>query len=358
MVLTSTFDDIYITDPQFIESTSKLARINVVAIGGGTGLSTLLKGIKKLVPQYIKRLTAIVTVSDNGGSSGKIIKDYKALPAPGDVRNCILALAENETLADLFRYRFGMGQLKGHSLGNLILTALTDLEDNFLNAIKKLAQILRIKGEVIPSLDLQTTLVAKFSNGVVVKGETQITDYGKKLIAHIEDIWLEPTNKANKPSELIAPAVAINRIKNADMIIIGPGSLYTSLVPNLLINNIKESLVKSNAYKLYISNIMTQYGETDGFNASMHIKMLKEVLGDNIFDGIVVNNKKPSLDLIKKYDQEKSQYVTFNKEKLKAFVTDIFVKDLLSVDSQNRIRHDSLKLAKVVKKVILQKVSK
>ncbi|HBT99328.1 MAG TPA: hypothetical protein DEA57_07670, partial [Sulfurihydrogenibium sp.] len=209
--------------------------MKVVAIGGGTGLSTLLRGLKYFVPDIIQDLTAIVTVSDNGGSTGILRKELN-IPAPGDVRNCITALAEDEDiLTKVMQYRFEEGEgLKGHSFGNLFLTVLTKITGDFLEAIEITSKILKIKGHIIPSTDSMVNLVAEFTDGNIIKGEVEITQYGRKLIAKIKRIWLEP-------EDVRAPQKAVDSILDADMIILGPGSLFTSIIPNLLIKDIRDA---------------------------------------------------------------------------------------------------------------------
>lgn len=322
--------------------------MKVVAIGGGTGLSSLLRGIKKFVPEYIQTLSAIVTVSDNGGSTG-ILRRELNIPAPGDVRNCITALAEDEDiLTKVMQYRFEEGEgLKGHSFGNLFLTVLTKITGDFLDAVEITSKILNIKGEIIPSTDEMVNLVAKFSDGQIVKGEVEITEYGRKLIAKIEDIWLEP-------SEVRAPQKAIDRILDSDIIIIGPGSLFTSIVPNFLIEDIKNAVLQSDAFKVYICNVMTQFGETDGFTASDHVKVINKVLtgnaNNNVIDYVILNTQIPPDEVLKRYLAENSEPVVADAGNLSRMGLKVYARDLLN--EGNYARHDPGKLNQLLLEII------
>jgi len=323
--------------------------MKVVAIGGGTGLSSLLRGIKHLVPNTISDLSAVVTVADNGGSSGRLREEMQ-IPAPGDIRNCIVALAEDEDiLAKVFQYRFEEGEgLKGHSFGNLFLSVLTKITKNFLDAVEITSDILKIKGKIIPSTDELVDVVAEFTDGVVIKGETQITEYGKKLKGKIKKIWLEPSN-------VKAPPEAVEKILGADFIILGPGSLYTSIIPNLLVKEIREALLNTKAYKIYICNVMTQYGETDRFSASDHIKALHKTVGKPFIDAAVINTTAPPDELIRKYMKENAEPVTADIGNISRIGITVFGEDLL--DTGNHIRHNPQKLAKTLVD-IFNKISK
>ena len=317
--------------------------MKVVAIGGGTGLSSLLRGVKHLVPSIITDLTAIVTVADNGGSSGRLREEMQ-IPAPGDIRNCIVALAEDEDiLAKVFQYRFIEGEgLKGHSFGNLFLSVLTKITGNFQDAIEITSDILKIKGKIIPSTDELVDIVAEFSDGTIVKGETQITEYGKKEKKKIKRIWMEPF-------DVKAPIEAVEKILAANFIILGPGSLYTSIIPNLLVNDIKEAILNTRATKVYICNVMTQYGETDRYKASDHIKALHQVVGDNFIDVAILNTKIPPDRLIKKYMSENSEPVTVDAGDISRMGITVVAEDLL--DAGNYVRHNPEKLTRTLLKV-------
>ena len=322
--------------------------MKVVAIGGGTGLSTLLRGLKYFVPDIIQDLTAIVTVSDNGGSTGILRKELN-IPAPGDVRNCITALAEDEDiLTKVMQYRFEEGEgLKGHSFGNLFLTVLTKITGDFLEAIEITSKILKIKGHIIPSTDSMVNLVAEFTDGNIIKGEVEITQYGKKLIAKIKRIWLEP-------EDVKAPQKAVDSILDADMIILGPGSLFTSIIPNLLIKDIRDAVLNSKAFKLYICNVMTQYGETDGFTASNHVKALNKIVtGDEestFLNAVLLNTTIPPDEVLKRYLKENSEPVVADVGNLSRMGLTVYAKDLL--DEGNYARHSPKKLDAAILAII------
>jgi uncharacterized cofD-like protein len=322
--------------------------VKVVAIGGGTGLSTLLRGLKYFVPDIIQDLTAIVTVSDNGGSTGILRKELN-IPAPGDVRNCITALAEDEDiLTKVMQYRFEEGEgLKGHSFGNLFLTVLTKITGDFLEAIEITSKILKIKGHIIPSTDSMVNLVAEFTDGNIIKGEVEITQYGRKLIAKIKRIWLEP-------EDVRAPQKAVDSILDADMIILGPGSLFTSIIPNLLIKDIRDAVLNSKAFKLYICNVMTQYGETDGFTASDHVKALNKIVAgdeESIFlNAVLLNTTIPPDEVLKRYLKENSEPVVADVGNLSRMGLTVYAKDLL--DEGNYARHSPKKLDAAILEII------
>ncbi|WP_456400962.1 gluconeogenesis factor YvcK family protein [Persephonella sp.] len=318
--------------------------MKVVAIGGGTGLSSLLRGIKHLVPETITDLSAIVTVADNGGSSGRLREEMQ-IPAPGDIRNCIVALAEDEDiLTQVFQYRFSNGNgLRGHSFGNLFLSVLTKITGDFLDAVEITSNILKIKGEIIPSTDKLVDIVAEFSDGNIIKGETQITEYGKQLKGKIVKIWMEP-------SDVEAPEKAVEKIRDADFLIFGPGSLYTSIIPNLLVKDIRDAVLDSNSYKIYICNVMTQYGETDGFNASDHIKVLHKTVGTDFIDAAIINTTMPPNELIKKYLKENSQPVTADAPEITKMGVTVYPKDL--IEAENYVRHNPEKLTAALLEVM------
>jgi len=324
--------------------------MKVVTIGGGTGLSSLLRGIKHLVPEKISDLTAIVTVADNGGSSGRLREEMQ-IPAPGDIRNCIVALAEDEDiLAKVFQYRFSNGEgLKGHSFGNLFLTVLTKIEGNFLDAIEITSNILNIKGKIIPSTDEMVDIVAEFTDGKVIKGETQITEYGKQLKGKIRKIWMEPEN-------VKAPEDAVKKIMEADFIILGPGSLFTSIIPNLLVNDIREAVLSSDAYKVYICNVMTQYGETDGFTASEHIKAIHSTVGKPFINAAIVNTTIPPDDVLRRYMKENAEPVVADAGNISRLGITVYAEDLL--DTGTYARHNPEKLTSTLLKVFKEKALK
>jgi uncharacterized cofD-like protein len=249
----------------------------IVTIGGGTGLSQLLAGLK----DHSGNLTAVVTVGDDGGSSGRLREDMGMLP-PGDVRNCIAALAEAEPLMrSLFQYRFGHGSgLEGHSFGNLFIAALTDLMGgNFEEAVRATSRVLAVRGQIVPCTTADVTLGARFADGDVVWGESNITHQGKR----IEQLMM-------KPEHVHAYPEAVEAIRAADMIVIGPGSLYTSVLPNLLVRDIRDAVRASQAVKLYVSNVATQHGETDGFSVADHVAAIEQHAGRGLIDYVLAND--------------------------------------------------------------------
>ncbi len=304
----------------------------IVAIGGGTGLSVLLQGIKN----HTNNISAIVTVTDNGGSSGILRDEFDMLP-PGDIRNCLVALADAEPLMGrLFQYRFEDGTgLKGHSFGNLFITALSKITGDFDRAIKESSKVLAIRGRVIPSTLDNVSLVGEFEDGEVVEGETNITEKKKP----IKRIMLNPDTCS-------ATQEAVEAIDNADIIVMGPGSLYTSVLPNLLIDDIAERVKESDAYKVYVSNIMTQPGETDNFSVFDHLNVLIEHSGDGIIDTCIVNNGNIPGGLLTKYEEQGAKKVVLDADKIKGIGIKIVEGDIVNIDGT--IKHDPVKLAKVI----------
>lgn len=302
----------------------------IVVIGGGTGLATVLRGLKA----YDCHITAIVTVADDGGSSGVLRKDMGILP-PGDIRNCLLALAEAEPeMAALFNHRFSKGSLKGHSFGNLFLAAMTEMTGDFQEAIRAMSRILAVKGKVLPATLSDVSLVAEMEDGSVVLGEAAIPLANgriKKLSLHPED----------------PPALddAVEQIRDADGIIIGPGSLFTSVIPNLLVRGIREAIRQSHACKLYICNVMTQPGETDGFAALDHVRAIERHAGP-LFSHVLINTAGAPKDVLRKYAEEGKYQVTADLEQLKQAGYEIISGDYLA--RGDLARHDSLKLAAAI----------
>ncbi|MFA5858828.1 MAG: gluconeogenesis factor YvcK family protein [Elusimicrobiota bacterium] len=319
-----------------INSKLKQRVFNLVVIGGGTGLSTLLSGLK-LLPF---RLTAIVTVTDNGGSSGWLRKEFKVLP-PGDIRNCMISLADDTMLlSKLFRYRFKSGRgLKGHSFGNLFLMAMTDIAGTFDAAVTESSRVLAIRGTVLPVTLANVNIGALLSNGKTICGETNITSRGT-----IEKVFLYPMR--TPPA---APRV-IDAIRNADAVVLGPGSLFTSIIPNLLVKNVAETLRKSKAPKIYVCNIMTQNLETSGFTLSDHLDALYKHGGYKIINYVLANTGEIPAVLAKRYAHENSYPVVYDKERVDTRLCKILTGNFVS--TQIFARHDSVKLAKVIHKII------
>lgn len=275
--------------------------LKVVAIGGGTGLSTMLRGIKKYTP-YI---TAIVTVSDNGGGSGVLREEMNIIP-PGDIRNCIVALANTEpVMKQLLQYRFKEGSLKGQNFGNLLLAALTDVSGNFEKAVQVTSKVLAITGKVLPVTLEDVQLYATFEDGICIKGETQIVEYSKEHHRMIEDIRLEPDHP--KPAQEV-----IEVIEDAHIILLGPGSLYTSIIPNLLVKEVSEAIQRSKAEKIYIANIMSQPGETTGFTIEDHIEELEKFIGKTTLNKVIVNNEDVPEEYLKKYIEDGAHMLRLN----------------------------------------------
>lgn len=312
----------------------------IVVIGGGTGLSTMLRGIKK----FTNNITAIVTVADDGGSSGALRDELGILP-PGDIRNCLVALADTEPLMErLFQYRFNEGKdLKGHSFGNIFIATLTEILGNFEEAVKESSKILAIKGRVLPSTLEDVRLSARLENGELIRGESQIP----KIKGKIAKVFIEPEDSKPLPESLEA-------IKEADAIILGPGSLYTSVLPNLLVEGLTDEIKRSDALKLYICNVMTQPGETDDYKASDHLQALYDHVGSKIVDYILVNNERISADLIEKYRKEGAQPVEVDLAKLNKQNIQVVQEPVIS--QSNVIRHDPEKLAKVIIDLVFQKI--
>lgn len=300
----------------------------LVAIGGGTGLSTLLRGLKR----YSDNITAIVAMADNGGSSGKLREELGALP-PGDIRNCLTALAgEEELMTSLFNYRFDHGKtLVGHSFGNLFLTAMAEVTGDFEQAVQASSRVLAVRGQVLPATLTPIELVATLEDGSTIFGESQIS----KSKRPISEIRVEPAAPQATPD-------AVKAIQEADVIVIGPGSLYTSLAPNLLIPELREALHASKAPKIYICNVMTQPGETDGFTASDHVKALRKVAGDKAFDWILVNQDPPER-LRDRYEAQGQYPVLCDREACEELGVKVLEASLL--DEGAFARHDPQALA-------------
>ncbi len=304
----------------------------IAALGGGTGLPVLLRGLKK----YTSNITAIVTVADDGGSSGRLRGEFGILP-PGDIRNCLVALAETETLMEkLFHYRFGQGEgLAGHSLGNLLITALADITGDFQTAIKEASHVLKVRGQVLPSTLDQVTLNAELTNGTHVFGESKVSQVDTPL----KRVFLTPSF-----CKVVPEAVAA--IRQADLILLGPGSLFTSVLPNLLVPGITTAINQSRAVKCYICNIMTQPGETTNFKASDHLSAIYNHAGIDCIDYILVNNKRIAQVNLEKYAREGARPVVVDERALQKMGVRVLRRDLL--DEQELVRHDAQKLASTV----------
>ncbi|MFV0389141.1 MAG: uridine diphosphate-N-acetylglucosamine-binding protein YvcK [Pyrinomonadaceae bacterium] len=324
--------------------------LNIVAIGGGNGLSMLLSGLKEFVdaseehPTWIKTLSAIVAVSDDGGSSGRIRDELNILP-PGDIRNCMVALSEDsQLLSKVFQHRFtGTGELGGHSFGNLFLAALTEVTGDFAEAVKISSEILASKGHIFPATTDDVSLVAELENGTLVYGETKIGCVGTQ----IKSLRLEPGTCHPLPETLLA-------IQEANIITVGPGSLFTSLLPPLLVEGVVEAIMQSSATKVFICNLMTQPGETEGFSAHQHVASIEKFAPGLKFDYVLVNNRRISEDQEALYANMGATQIglqnSITPETVKS--ANIIYGNLL--DEGEKVRHDPYKLAGIVLKCALQ----
>lgn len=315
----------------------------VVVIGGGTGLSTMLRGLKL----YTRNITAIVTVGDDGGGSGKLRADLGMLP-PGDIRNCILALADTEPIMeDLLQYRFNEGSLKGQSFGNLFLAAMAGISENFEDAVQKMSSVLAVTGKVLPVTLDDMKLIAELENGNIVEGESIIPDEVVNQKTKIKKLKINP----EKARPLID---ALFAIKDADAIIMGPGSLYTSIIPNLLVEDIVDAIEKSDAIKIYISNVMTQPGETDDFSVSDHIKTLIKYSGKNNIDYVIANNGTIPEEIKERYLNKGSKLVELDYDNIKDLNVEVIETDLIKI-AKGYVKHDSDHLAQILMTTILDK---
>ena len=318
--------------------------LKLVAIGGGTGLSTLLSGLKRFVGErgsgvWLDSLSAIVTVSDDGGSSGRLRDELQILP-PGDIRNCMIALSEDSTLLSrLFRYRFrGSGDLAGHSFGNLFLAALADVTGDFVEAVRLSSEVLASKGHIFPATINDVRLVAELEDGRVVHGETQIT----AARSPIKRLRLEPEQCLPLPQTMAA-------IRAADVITVGPGSLYTSIIPNLIVAWVADAIGRSNATKIFISNLMTQTGETDGYDVRRHLDSVTKYAPQIHFNYVLLNNCPISASQAETYRADGAYQVGLDEEiddSAFGHQTEFVRTDLL--DQSEMVRHDSERLARVV----------
>ncbi len=317
-----------------------------MALGGGTGLSALLRGLKlHVVPRHdpyptadrpIVDLAAIVTVTDDGGSSGRLRRENRVLP-PGDIRNCMVALSKDEALLSrLFQYRFSAGNgLVGHNFGNLFLAALTHVTGDFAEAVRVSSRVLAIRGRIFPSTICNVTLEAVLENGQRVHGETRIT----ASRSPIRKLMLVPPHVRPLPE-------AIDAIREADLILIGPGSLYTSILPNLLITEIANSIARSRAPRVYIANLMTQPGETTNYSVAAHLQAIQEQVKPRIVDCVVVNQQKVSALVAQRYRREGATQVNADVDALKKLRVRVLLGDLL--DERGKIRHHSERLARLL----------
>ena len=308
-------------------------KIKVVTIGGGTGLSVLLRGLKK----YPLEITAVVTVADDGGSSGKIRSDMN-IPSPGDIRNVIAALSDVEPyLEKMFQYRFDSGEVKGHPVGNLMIAAMTDIHGDFSTAVKVMSRILNVRGTVLPTTNDIATLNAVLSDGEIIRGESSITKAG----GVIDHVYITPSRV--KPNEDVLKA-----IEEADYIIMGPGSLYTSIIPNLVISNVSEKIRESKAKKIYVCNVMTQHGETDNYSVCDHIVAINKHVQENIFDLVIANSREFDDSILSKYHKEKQEPVKIDQEKIEKLGIKLIKNNDVGIVDNNTIRHNAEKVSELI----------
>lgn len=310
----------------------------VVAIGGGTGLSTLLRGLK----EYTDHLTAVVTVFDDGGSSGRLRRELGILP-PGDIRDCLVALAESEPLmTQLFEYRFQGGALDGHAFGNLFIASLAGVTGDLESAVKETSKVLNIRGRVLPSAVEDVVLAATFEDGSVIEGESQITRARKRIAT----VALKPADVAPVPEVLQALA-------EAELIVLGPGSLYTSVIPNLLVRGIADA-IRSNraALRVYVCNVMTQPGETDGFSAGEHVRKLIGQVGDGLFTHVLVNVQRPrNRSLLARYEAEGATPVEPDVEAIRAL--GVIPVEAHLISEEDVVRHDPASVSRALMRLLV-----
>ena len=308
----------------------------ITAIGGGTGLSTMLRGLKK----YTKNLTAVVTVADDGGGSGVLRRDI-GMPPPGDIRHCMESLANVEPIMErLLTYRFQEGSLAGQSFGNLILAALNGVTGSFEEAVAQMSQVLAITGRILPVTSADVQLEAVFENGARVVGESKISSFKKEQDCRIAHVALLPERPAALPA-------ALQAIREADLILMGPGSLYTSVIPNLLVEGVVEAICRSEALKIYVCNIMTQEGETEGYTAADHVDALLSLGAPGLVDLCLANSAPVRPGLVEKYREEDAAPILVDRERIRAMGLELEEYPVAS-EGGDYARHDPDRLAAAV----------
>ncbi|MBA4537573.1 YvcK family protein [Bacillus aquiflavi] len=315
----------------------------IVIIGGGTGLPVLLRGLK----QYPVDITAIVTVADDGGSSGRL-REGMDIPPPGDIRNVLAALSDVEPLIEeIFQHRFTTSnELSGHSLGNLILAAMTSITGDFVHAIKVMSKVLNVRGKVLPAANQIADLHAEMTDGTIVSGESRIPVAGKR----IKKVFLTPKEISPLPE-------TVHAIRQADLIIIGPGSLYTSILPNLLVPKLGNEVCRSKAKKVYICNLMTQAGETHQYTASEHVKAIYDHMKCTFIDTILVNSKQIPREILKPYHEEFANQVFCDHNKLYELGIEVVGGDLVTFED-GVIRHDTKLVASILYSMLIHETKK
>lgn len=314
----------------------------VVVIGGGTGQSIFLRGLKN----YTDEITAVVTVADNGGGSGVLREDMGMLP-PGDIRNCLLALADTEpVMQEVMEYRFETGKLKGQSFGNLFIAAMQGISNSFEEAVVKMSEFLAVKGRVMPVTLEDVHLIAVLENGAIVKGEDQIPHECLKHKSRIEKLRFDMPNVKPYPP-------VIDAINEADIVVIGPGSIYTSILPNLIVEGVTDALRNAKAKKVYVCNVMSQPGETHGYSVVEHLNVIEEHVGKNVIDTFIVNNTILDPEQVVKYAKTDSEQVLLDdieRKELKERNVNFIEGDVIEV-FKGYIRHDADKLANMILKL-------
>ena len=317
----------------------------IVAIGGGHGLSAILRGLKL----YTENLTAIVTVADDGGGSGMLRADL-GMPPPGDIRNCMEALANTEpVMQQLLGYRFTEGRLAGQAFGNLLLAALDGISDSFDQAVARMSQVLAITGQILPVTNADVQLEATFENGTSVCGESKIFDFKKQQDCRIHHVRLLPEHSPALPA-------AVEAIRDAEIILLGPGSLYTSVIPNLLVDGISEAICESPALKVYVCNIMTQDGETEGMSATDHVTALLEHGGAGLIDVCLCNNTQVDADVLARYSAEGAEPIRVSRREIELLGVELVNRPLAN-DSLDYARHSGVKVAEAVLELYRQRAS-
>jgi len=310
----------------------------IAVIGGGTGLASILRGLKK----FPIDITAIVTVADDGGSSGSL-RDSLDIPPPGDIRNVLVALSEAEPLVrELFQYRFEEGNgLAGHPTGNLLLAAMTNITGNFATAVGSLSQVLNVRGKILPVCNQALCLCAEYEDGCVATGESNIPNLDKK----IKRVYYDET--------CTALGDAVKAVREADLVILAPGSLYTSIIPNLLFNEMKDAIKETKAHIVYCCNIMSQPGETTKFTVSEHVKSIEDHVGFKCIDKVLVNDGSIKKDVIQKYAADNAAIIEIDEEELAEMKVDVIKSRMVDYNEANEIRHNSKKVAAMIFSLLL-----
>src|SRR5699024_9752567 len=316
-----------------------MSKINITIIGGGTGLSVLSRGLKK----YPVDISAIVSVADDGGSTG-IIRDQIDMPAPGDIRNVMSALSEVEPmLEDLFTYRFKKDEISGHSLGNLMLAAMYDISGDFATAVSELSKILNVKGTVIPSTNVSPKLAARMIDDSIIIGESYIP----KVKKEIKEMYLIPTNIAATPA-------AIDAIMDSDIIVLGPGSLFTSIIPNLLPKGIAKALRESNGIKVYVANLLEQPGETMRMSAYDHLLAIEKHIEASVIDYVILNERDVYSQMASTYKKRGVQIIKSERHKIIEHGVNVITdEELIIVDKEGVVRHNNEKLAEIIYDIVI-----